>query len=61
MVAVLVSGFVSLTLTPMLCSRFVKPPSHAKQAAFTLLPKDFSTACSVCTIGRFNALCGIIA
>jgi hydrophobic/amphiphilic exporter-1 (mainly G- bacteria), HAE1 family len=30
MVAVLVSGFVSLTLTPMLCSRFVKPPSHEK-------------------------------
>jgi HAE1 family hydrophobic/amphiphilic exporter-1 len=29
MVAVLVSGFVSLTLTPMLCSRFVKPPAHA--------------------------------
>jgi len=30
MVAVLVSGFVSLTLTPMLCSRFVKPPAHEK-------------------------------
>jgi HAE1 family hydrophobic/amphiphilic exporter-1 len=30
MVAVLVSGFVSLTLTPMLCSRFVKPPEHTK-------------------------------
>ena len=30
MVAVLVSGFVSLTLTPMLCSRFVKPAAHAK-------------------------------
>jgi len=30
MVAVLVSGFVSLTLTPMLCSRFVKPPAQAK-------------------------------
>jgi HAE1 family hydrophobic/amphiphilic exporter-1 len=29
MVAVLVSGFVSLTLTPMLCSRFVKPPAEA--------------------------------
>src|SRR5689334_11659061 len=29
-VAVLVSGFVSLTLTPMLCSRFVKPPAEAK-------------------------------
>jgi HAE1 family hydrophobic/amphiphilic exporter-1 len=25
--AILVSGFVSLTLTPMLCSRFLKPPS----------------------------------
>ena len=25
MVAILVSGFVSLTLTPMLCSRFLKP------------------------------------
>jgi HAE1 family hydrophobic/amphiphilic exporter-1 len=30
MVAVLVSGFVSLTLTPMLCSRFVKPPRQEK-------------------------------
>src|SRR5436309_3814933 len=29
-VAVLVSGFVSLTLTPMLCSRFVKPPAEAQ-------------------------------
>ncbi|HXT41240.1 MAG TPA: multidrug efflux RND transporter permease subunit [Candidatus Angelobacter sp.] len=28
--AVLVSGFVSLTLTPMLCSRFVKPPGKQK-------------------------------
>ena len=29
MVAVLVSGFVSLTLTPMLCSRFLRPPAQA--------------------------------
>jgi HAE1 family hydrophobic/amphiphilic exporter-1 len=28
--AVLVSGFVSLTLTPMLCSRFVRPPGSKK-------------------------------
>jgi HAE1 family hydrophobic/amphiphilic exporter-1 len=28
--AVLVSGFVSLTLTPMLCSRFVRPPSSER-------------------------------
>ncbi|MEG4012904.1 MULTISPECIES: efflux RND transporter permease subunit [unclassified Microcoleus] len=27
-VAILVSGFVSLSLTPMLCSRFLKSPSH---------------------------------
>ena len=29
--AILVSGFVSLTLIPMLCSRFLKPVDHAKQ------------------------------
>ncbi|NTV14908.1 MAG: MMPL family transporter [Desulfobulbaceae bacterium] len=28
-VAVLISGFVSLTLTPMLCSRFLQPPALA--------------------------------
>src|SRR4029450_267347 len=29
-VAILVSGFVSLTLTPMLCSRFLKPPREER-------------------------------
>ena len=29
-VAVLISGFVSLTLTPMLCSRFLRPPGEVK-------------------------------
>ncbi|HEY7855269.1 MAG TPA: efflux RND transporter permease subunit [Terriglobales bacterium] len=29
--AILVSGFVSLTLTPMLCSRFLKPHSHEEK------------------------------
>ena len=29
--AILVSGFVSLTLTPMLCSRFLKPVQHSDQ------------------------------
>ena len=28
--AILVSGFVSLTLTPMLCSRFLRPPGEMK-------------------------------
>ncbi|MEH1840194.1 MAG: efflux RND transporter permease subunit [Nostoc sp.] len=31
-VAILVSGFVSLTLTPMLCSRFLRPVDHAHQS-----------------------------
>ena len=31
MVAILISGFVSLSLTPMLCSRFLKPPGGTSQ------------------------------
>jgi len=31
-VAILVSGFVSLSLTPMLCSRFLRPPDHGHQS-----------------------------
>jgi HAE1 family hydrophobic/amphiphilic exporter-1 len=33
-IAILVSGFVSLTLTPMLCSRYLKPGSHAGHGRF---------------------------
>src|SRR3954469_2685591 len=33
-VAILVSGFVSISLTPMLCSRFLKPPQEAGHGAF---------------------------
>jgi HAE1 family hydrophobic/amphiphilic exporter-1 len=33
-VAVLVSGFVSLTLTPMMCSRFVRSEKGKKHGAF---------------------------
>ncbi|HYT63219.1 MAG TPA: efflux RND transporter permease subunit, partial [Gemmatimonadales bacterium] len=33
-VAILVSGFVSLTLTPMLCSRFLRSPKEAKHGRF---------------------------
>src|SRR6202011_1053090 len=33
-VAILVSGFVSLSLTPMLCSRFLKPPQEEKHGRF---------------------------
>ena len=33
-VAILVSGFVSISLTPMLCSRFLKPPHSEKHGFF---------------------------
>src|SRR5207237_2141752 len=33
-VAILVSGFVSISLTPMLCSRFLKPPHGQKHGWF---------------------------
>jgi hydrophobic/amphiphilic exporter-1 (mainly G- bacteria), HAE1 family len=33
-VAILVSGFVSLTLTPMLCSRFLRPPKSQRHGGF---------------------------
>jgi len=32
--AILVSGFVSLTLTPMLCSRFLRPPAEQHHGRF---------------------------
>src|SRR5574337_408831 len=34
--AILISGFVSITLTPMLCSRFVKHAQHAKKSRIVL-------------------------
>jgi HAE1 family hydrophobic/amphiphilic exporter-1 len=33
-VAILVSGFVSISLTPMLCSRFLKPPGAVQHGRF---------------------------
>lgn len=32
-VSILVSGFVSLSLTPMLCSRFLRPVDHTRQSS----------------------------
>jgi hydrophobic/amphiphilic exporter-1 (mainly G- bacteria), HAE1 family len=32
--AILISGFVSLTLTPMLCSRYLRPPAEKKHGRF---------------------------
>jgi len=42
--AVLVSGFISLTLTPLLCSRFVRPPGEVKHGRLFLVSERFFSA-----------------
>jgi HAE1 family hydrophobic/amphiphilic exporter-1 len=42
--AVLVSGFVSLTLTPMLCSRFVRPPGEERHGRVYVASEKFLQA-----------------
>jgi len=39
--AILISGFVSLTLTPMLCSRFIRPAATARHGRLYLLMERF--------------------
>ena len=41
MVAILISGFVSLSLTPMLCSRFLKPPSEHHNVLYRVTERFF--------------------
>jgi len=41
MVAILISGFVSLSLTPMLCSRFLKPPTKEHNALYRASERFF--------------------
>ena len=40
-VAILVSGFVSLTLTPMLCARILSAPKHGRDAGWFSRGSDF--------------------
>ncbi|MBV9503773.1 MAG: efflux RND transporter permease subunit [Acidobacteriia bacterium] len=40
-VAILISGFVSLSLTPMLCSRFLQPPRETHNALYRASEKVF--------------------
>ncbi|HEX2767847.1 MAG TPA: efflux RND transporter permease subunit, partial [Geobacteraceae bacterium] len=39
--AILISGFVALTLTPMLCSRFLRPPGAARHGRLYLFMERF--------------------
>ena len=50
-VAILISGFVSLSLTPMLCSRFLKPPSEKHGKVFQFTERGFD-AMRTLTAGR---------
>ncbi|MBI1369973.1 MAG: MMPL family transporter [Planctomycetes bacterium] len=45
--AILISGFVSLTLTPMLCSRFLKPPPERHNFLFRISEKFFDAMLAV--------------
>ncbi len=40
-VAILISGVVSITLTPMLCSRFLKPLHHGSRSWFYNITRSF--------------------
>ncbi len=41
--AILISGFISLSLTPMLCSRFLRPPSEIHHGQLYLLSEQLFT------------------
>jgi HAE1 family hydrophobic/amphiphilic exporter-1 len=66
--AILVSGFVSLTLTPMLASRFLKPPSHshgrlfnASERVYARILNRYESSLEWVMVHRFIALVFSIA
>ncbi len=68
MVAILVSGFVSLSLTPMLCSRFLAPPSEhhnalyrASERFFDAMRDAYGWTLRIVVRHRFISLMGALA
>src|SRR6185295_4445428 len=68
MSAILISGFVSLSLTPMLCSRFLKPPSEhhnalyrASERVFDALRDAYGWSLRIVVRHRFISLLGAVA
>src|SRR4029078_11845781 len=43
-VAILIAGFVSVSLTPMLCSRFLKPPTGQHNALYPAIERALNGA-----------------
>ena len=58
-VAILISGLVSVTLTPMLCSRFLRVKHGRALAGSTGSPKRSSTACCAFTSAAWKWFCAI--
>ena len=59
-VAILISGVVSVTLTPMLCSRFLKKPHEHGEAVEVrqASPSGASSGCCTATTARCRSCCG---
>jgi HAE1 family hydrophobic/amphiphilic exporter-1 len=58
-IAILISGIVSLTLTPMLCSRMLKPIDHKKRHNFVL--RGFERGFTALTRGYAWSLRKVVA
>lgn len=58
-VAILVSGVISLSLTPMLCSRFLRPPHHQEDGGEMLSKKDWKTRLYNLSESFFDKLLGV--
>ena len=57
-VAILVSGFVSLTLTPMLCARILSAPKHGEEAGWFARVSDlFVDGCRASIASRWTSCC----
>ena len=57
-VAILISGVVSVTLTPMLCSRFLKKPTHHKASRLGARHRArVRLACCTGTTSRCRSCC----
>ena len=58
-VALVLSLLISLTLTPMMCARLLKPRTRAAWASLSSRPSAASTACSTSMRAASRSCCGI--